>query len=72
LGAGTGSHNKKWTNQNTGEQQTMKILITGAFGNIGKAVMEEARKRAHEVIVFEIDNKKLVKLPINIGIKLEK
>ncbi len=36
----------------------MKILITGAFGNIGKAVMEEARKRAHEVIVFEIDNKK--------------
>ncbi len=50
----------------------MKILITGAFGNIGKAVMEEARKRAHEVIVFEIDNKKLVKLPINIGIKLEK
>jgi nucleoside-diphosphate-sugar epimerase len=36
----------------------MKILITGAFGNIGKAVIEEARKRDHEVIVFEIDNKK--------------
>lgn len=41
-----------------GEQQIMKILITGAFGNIGKAVIEEAHKRNHEVIVFEIDNKK--------------
>jgi len=40
----------------------MKILITGAFGNIGKAVIEEARKRRHEVIVFEIDNKKTRKV----------
>ena len=36
----------------------MKILITGAFGNIGKAVIEEAHKRHHEIIVFEINNKK--------------
>jgi nucleoside-diphosphate-sugar epimerase len=36
----------------------MKILITGAFGNIGKAVIEEAYRRNHEIIVFEIDNKK--------------
>ena len=36
----------------------MKILITGAFGNIGKAVTEEAIKRGHEIIVFEIDSKK--------------
>jgi nucleoside-diphosphate-sugar epimerase len=36
----------------------MKILITGAFGNIGKAVIEEPRKRGHEILVFEIDNKK--------------
>ena len=36
----------------------MKILITGAFGNIGKAVIEEAKKRHHEIIVFEIDNGK--------------
>jgi nucleoside-diphosphate-sugar epimerase len=34
------------------------LLITGAFGNIGKAVIEEAHKRRHEIIVFEIDNKK--------------
>jgi len=36
----------------------MRILITGAFGNIGKAVIEEAHKRNHEIIVFEIENKK--------------
>lgn len=36
----------------------MEILITGAFGNIGKAVIEEAYKRGHKIIVFEIDNKK--------------
>ena len=36
----------------------MKILITGAFGNVGKAVIKEAYKRSHEIIVFEVDNKK--------------
>ncbi|NLE05120.1 MAG: NAD(P)-dependent oxidoreductase [Crenarchaeota archaeon] len=36
----------------------MQILITGAFGNIGKTVIEEANRRNHEVIVFEVDNKK--------------
>jgi len=36
----------------------MNILITGAFGNIGKAVIEEAFRHGHEIIVFEIDNKK--------------
>ena len=36
----------------------LKILITGAFGNIGKAVIEEANKRGHEIIVFEIESKK--------------
>jgi len=36
----------------------MKILITGAFGNIGKAVIEEAHKRNHEIVIFEIENKK--------------
>lgn len=36
----------------------MKILITGAFGSIGKAVIDEAYKHGHEIIVFEIDNKK--------------
>lgn len=36
----------------------MKILITGAYGNIGKTVIEEAHKRHHEIIVLEIENKK--------------
>jgi nucleoside-diphosphate-sugar epimerase len=36
----------------------LKLLITGAFGNIGKAVIEEAYKRHHEIVVFEVDNKK--------------
>jgi nucleoside-diphosphate-sugar epimerase len=39
-------------------ERRMKILITGAFGNIGKVVMEEAYKRHHQIIVFEVDNKK--------------
>ena len=39
-------------------QKKLKLLITGAFGNIGKAVIEEAHKRHHQIIVFEIDNKK--------------
>jgi FlaA1/EpsC-like NDP-sugar epimerase len=36
-------------------------LITGAFGNIGKAVIEEAYKRHYEIIVFEVENKKTLK-----------
>jgi nucleoside-diphosphate-sugar epimerase len=36
----------------------MNLLITGAFGNVGKAVLEEAYRRSHEIIVFEVDNKK--------------
>jgi nucleoside-diphosphate-sugar epimerase len=36
----------------------MRILITGAFGNIGKAVIGESCRRGHEVVVFEIENKK--------------
>jgi nucleoside-diphosphate-sugar epimerase len=39
----------------------MKILITGAFGNIGKSVIVEALTRNHEVTVFEIKNKKTQK-----------
>jgi nucleoside-diphosphate-sugar epimerase len=40
----------------------MKLLITGAFGNVGKAVIEEAFSRTHEIIVFEVDNKKTRKI----------
>jgi len=40
------------------KSEVMKILITGAFGNVGKSVIEEAHKRGHQVIVFEVENKK--------------
>jgi nucleoside-diphosphate-sugar epimerase len=40
----------------------VKLLITGAFGNIGQVVISEAAKRQHEIIVFEIDNKKTRKI----------
>lgn len=36
----------------------MRLLITGAFGNIGKAVMSDALDRGHEITVFEVDNEK--------------
>ena len=36
----------------------MRILVTGAFGNIGKAVIKESYDRGHKVTVFEVENKK--------------
>jgi nucleoside-diphosphate-sugar epimerase len=54
------------------EETRMKILITGAFGNIGKAVIEEAYKRGHGIIVFEIDNKKTRKDARNNRKKIKK
>lgn len=50
----------------------MKLLITGAFGNIGKTVLEEAYTRNHNIIVYEVDNKKIEELLGSIGIKLVK
>ncbi|HPJ22828.1 MAG TPA: NAD(P)-dependent oxidoreductase, partial [Clostridia bacterium] len=39
----------------------MKVLITGAYGNIGKAVLEEVLARGHEVTVFEQKSRRTVK-----------
>jgi uncharacterized protein YbjT (DUF2867 family) len=39
----------------------MKILVTGAYGNIGRAVLDEILKRNHEITVFEKKNKRTVK-----------
>jgi len=50
----------------------MRILITGAFGNIGKTVVEEACKRTHEVTVFEVENKKTRKDAKKYRAKVEK
>jgi nucleoside-diphosphate-sugar epimerase len=34
----------------------MKILITGAFGNVGRCVLDQARARGHAVSALEVDN----------------
>ena len=39
----------------------MKVLITGAYGNIGKAVLEEVLARGHEVTVFEQKSRRTAK-----------
>ncbi len=39
----------------------MNVLITGAYGNIGKAVLEEVIKRGHDVTVFEMKNRRTAK-----------
>lgn len=40
----------------------MNILITGGFGNIGVAVVDECLRRGHTVSVFEIPNKRTRRL----------
>ena len=50
----------------------MTIPITGAFGNIGKAVIEESYKRGHKIIVFDIDSKKTHKAACKYRNKIEK
>jgi dTDP-4-dehydrorhamnose reductase len=39
----------------------MKILVTGAYGNIGKAVLDEILKRNHEITVFEKKSRRTLK-----------
>lgn len=36
----------------------MNILVTGAYGNIGRAILDEIAKRKHNIIVFEKLNKR--------------
>lgn len=39
----------------------MNILVTGAFGNIGRSVIDEIIKRNHEITVFEKKSKRTIK-----------
>lgn len=50
----------------------MRILLTGAFGNVGKAVVDELSTRGHEIIVFEVANKKTLKAARKYRKKLKK
>ena len=36
----------------------MRIGITGAFGSVGKALLEELIARGHQIRIFEIKNSK--------------
>ncbi|TFG22521.1 MAG: NAD(P)-dependent oxidoreductase [Promethearchaeota archaeon] len=40
----------------------MRILLTGAFGNVGLSVLNQLILRKHEITVFEIKNRRNVKL----------
>jgi len=36
----------------------LKILLTGAFGNVGLSTLKELLKRNHDIRVFDIKNKR--------------
>ncbi|MHA1723465.1 MAG: NAD-dependent epimerase/dehydratase family protein [Promethearchaeota archaeon] len=40
----------------------MKILLTGAFGNVGLSTLEELIERGHDIRVFELKNDRNMKL----------
>jgi len=49
----------------------MKVLLTGAFGNVGLSTLNELLKRDYQVRVFEIKNKKNRKIGKNYRKKIE-
>jgi nucleoside-diphosphate-sugar epimerase len=49
----------------------MKILLTGAFGNVGLSTLNELIKNDHEIRVFEIQNRKNKKLAKKFKTKIE-
>ncbi|MCW4023040.1 MAG: NAD(P)-dependent oxidoreductase [Candidatus Bathyarchaeota archaeon] len=49
----------------------MRLLITGAFGNVGQIVIKEAFNRGHEIVVFEVENKRTLKTTKKLRSKLK-
>ncbi|MFX0033200.1 MAG: NAD-dependent epimerase/dehydratase family protein [Promethearchaeota archaeon] len=49
----------------------MKILVTGAFGNVGLSTLDQLLKRNHEVRIIEIKSKKNKKLAKKYKSKIE-
>ncbi|MDP3179610.1 MAG: NAD-dependent epimerase/dehydratase family protein, partial [Spirochaetaceae bacterium] len=45
----------------------MNILVTGGFGSIGKAVLEECLERGHAATVFEVRNPRTERLARRYG-----
>lgn len=40
----------------------MKVLLTGAFGNVGRSTLNQILEKNHEVTVFEVKNAKNIRL----------
>lgn len=53
------------------EEKYLKILITGAFGNVGLSSLKELLKKNHEVRVIEINSKKNKRLAKNFKNEIE-
>jgi UDP-glucose 4-epimerase len=49
----------------------MKVLLTGAFGNIGRSTIDELVKRGHQVRCFDIQNRANQKIARRYGSKIE-
>ncbi|MFX1435320.1 MAG: NAD-dependent epimerase/dehydratase family protein, partial [Promethearchaeota archaeon] len=49
----------------------MKVLVTGAFGNVGLSTINELLKRKHQIRVFEIYNKNNKKIAKKYKSKIE-
>ena len=40
----------------------MKVLLTGAFGNVGRSTLNQLIEKGHEVTIFEVKNKRTKRL----------
>ncbi|MHA1804706.1 MAG: NAD-dependent epimerase/dehydratase family protein [Promethearchaeota archaeon] len=49
----------------------MKILLTGAFGNVGLSTLEELIERGHDIKIFELKNDKNLKIAKKYENKIE-
>jgi len=49
----------------------LKVLLTGAFGNVGLSTLKELLKRDHEVSVFELNNRRNRKIAKNFKAKIQ-
>ena len=49
----------------------MKILVTGAFGNIGQKVIDLLIERSHPVVCFDLDNESNRKASAKFGSRVD-
>jgi UDP-glucose 4-epimerase len=49
----------------------MKVLLTGAFGNIGRSTIDELVRRGHQVRCFDIQNRENLKIARRYGDRID-